>query len=167
MKKIAIVLALLALLVAGAALWGLSNATLEIKAEDVLVMPADSQRGEFDRLMDLLDHNALRGTAFEQQVTGNPEDYTILRYALRVKNNGLIPARMLEVTVLPVKGDVLSYSHQDAAGQDVNQAIDLGPGQEMRLYAYLLTRRDMHAVRELHITYYIWGHPYLVKVTYG
>ncbi len=45
MKKIAIVLALLALLVAGAALWGLSNATLEIKAEDVLVMPADSQRG--------------------------------------------------------------------------------------------------------------------------
>ncbi|MDD4079836.1 MAG: hypothetical protein PHP02_00300 [Eubacteriales bacterium] len=167
MKKIAITLAVIALLLSGAALWGVSQATLKVEIRDALTMPADTQPAEFERLMALLDHNALRGTVFDSNVTGNPADYTILRYTLRVRNNGLIPAKMLETLVVPVSGDVLCYSQQDAQGQDVNQPLILSPSQEMDLHCYLLTRRELHPVRELRLTYYVWGHPFLVKVTYG
>ncbi len=167
MKKIAVVLALIALITLGATLWGISNASLQVEAEDVLVVPADSQAAEFERLVGLMGHDAVRGTVFDKNITGNPADYTILRYTLRVRNNGFLPAKVLEAQVLPVAGDVLYYSQQDAQGQDVNEPLNLAPGQETRLHGYLLTKRGMHAVRELHVTYYIWGHPFLVKVTYG
>ncbi len=167
MKKFAMIVALIALLLCGATLFGISQATLQVDAQDALVMPADTQLGEFTRLMGLLDHNAVRGTVFDKAVTGDPNDYTILRYTLRVKNGGFLPAKMLEAMVVPAKGDVLCYSQQDAQGQDVNQPLNLAPGQETTLHCYLLTKRGMHAVRELHITYYIWGHPFLVKITYG
>lgn len=167
MKKFAVILALAALTLSGLTLYGISQATLQVETRDALVMPADTQPGEFSRLMNLLDHNAVRGTVFEKSVTGNPGDYTILRYTLKVKNRGFLPARMLEAMVVPVAGDVLCYSQQDAQGQDVNQALDLAPGQETSLHCYLLTRRDLHAVREIHVSYYIWGNPFLIKVTYG
>jgi len=167
MKKIALTLTTIALLLAGAALWGISQATLQVAVQDALIMPADSQLGEFERLVGLMDHQAVRGTVFEENITGNPGDYSILRYTFRVRNRGLIPAKMLEAMVIPATGDVLCYSQQDAQGQDVNQPLNLAPGQETELHCYLLTRREAHPVREIHITYYIWGHPFLVKVTYG
>ena len=167
MKKIAIFLAIIALAMSGLTLYGISQASLQVQAEDVLVVPADTQPAEFERLMALMDIDAVRGTVFDKKVTGNAADYSILRYTLKVKNGGLVGAKMLETMVLPVSGDVLCYSQQDAQGRDVNEAVHLAPGQETRLYCYLLTRRGMHAVRELHLSYYIWGHPFLVKVTYG
>lgn len=167
MKKIAIVLMIIALAALGVTLWGITNATLQVEAEEALAAPADSQRAEFERLMGLLSHDAVRGIVFDKQVTGNPADYTILRYTLRVKNNGFLPAKVLEAVVLPVSGDVLCYSQQDAQGIDVNEHLNLDAGRETRLHCYLLTKKDMHAVREIHVTYYIWGHPFLVKVTYG
>ena len=167
MKKVAITLAVIALLLAGATLWGVSQATLQVKPLDALSMNADTPLAEFERLMALLDHNAVRGTVFDPVVTGDPADYSILRYTLRVRNNGLLPAKMLEAMVVPVAGDVLCYSQQDAQGQDINQPLILGPRQEADLHCYLLTRRNLHPVRELRVTYYIWGHPFLVKVTYG
>ncbi len=165
MKKFAIALAVIALLLTGATLWGVSQATLQLEPLEALVMPADTQQGEFARLMGLLDHNAVRGTVFDKVVTGSPADYSILRYSLRVRNRGLLPARMLEAVVVPVTGDVLCYSQQDAQGQDVNQALDLAPGRETTLHCYLLTRRGLHSVRELQVSYYIWGNPFLLKIT--
>ncbi|HSK69567.1 MAG TPA: hypothetical protein VLA21_09935, partial [Candidatus Limnocylindria bacterium] len=83
----------------------------------------------------------------------------------------------LEAQVSPREGDVLCYSQQEAAGQDVNASITVAPGQETLLRCYLLTRKSLgpaggppraqHPVREVHVSYYVWGNPFFLRLTYG
>jgi len=49
----------------------------------------------------------------------------------------------------------------------VNSSIEAGAGQEITLTCYLLTRKDAHAVRDIQVSYYIWGNPFMLKVNYG
>ena len=167
MKTAAILLLILALLIGGAAIWGFSNTRLDMKVEDVQVLDASQQMAEFERLSSLLTHNAVRGLVYGGEFTGNAADYVILQYTIRVRNRGLVKAEMLEAQVVPVKGDVLCYSQQEAMGGDVNASIEAAPGQELLFRCYLLTRKNLHAVRELHVSYYIWGNPFIIKLMYG
>lgn len=167
MKKAALILAVLALLVGGATVWGFANARLEMRVEGVQVLPAAEYRSEFDRLAGLLKNNAARGVVYDSALTGNAEDYVILQYTLLVRNRGLVKAEMLEAQIVPVKGDILCYSQQEALGQDVNLSFEVAPGQETRYRCYLLTKKDLHAVRDLHVSYYVWGNPFIITVKYG
>lgn len=167
MKLAAIILLVLALLIGGAAIWGFSNTRLDMEVEGVRVLDAAQQQAEFDRLSSLLMNNAVRGIVYDTDFTGSSGDYVILQYTIRVRNRGLVKAEMLEAQVVPVKGDVLCYSQQEAMGQDVNTSIEAAPGQELLFRCYLLTRKDLHAVRELHVSYYIWGNPFIIKLMYG
>ena len=167
MKLAAIILLVLALLIGGASIWGFSNTRLDMEVEDVQVLDAAQQQAEFDRLSGLLMNNAVRGIVYNADFTGNSGDYVILQYTIRVRNRGLVKAEMLEAQVVPANGDVLCYSQQEAMGQDVNASIEVAPGQELLFRCYLLTRKDLHAVRELHVSYYIWGNPFIIKLTYG
>lgn len=167
MKTAAIILLVLALLIGGAAIWGFLNTRLDMEVEGVQVLDASQQQAEFDRLSGLLMHNAVRGLVYDTDFTGNSGDYVILQYTIRVRNRGLVKAEMLEAQIVPVKGDVLCYSQQEAMGKDVNDSIEAAPGQELLFRCYLLTRKDLHAVRELQVSYYIWGNPFIIKLTYG
>ena len=167
MKKFALVLLAIALLFGGVALWGFARAQLDIRVENVQVLPASEYRDEFDRLASLLRAGAARGVVYDPALTGNAEDYVILQYTIQVSNRGFIRAEMLEAQIAPVPGDVMCYSQQEALGQDVNLSFDVPAGQTVRYRCYLLTRKDLHGVRDIRMSYYVWGNPFFIKLTYG
>ena len=73
MKKFALVLLALALLTGGAALWGCARAQLDMRVENVQVLPAADYREEFDRLAGLLRSGAARGLVYDPALTANAE----------------------------------------------------------------------------------------------
>ncbi|NLW21211.1 MAG: hypothetical protein GXY84_07540 [Clostridiales bacterium] len=167
MKKAALIALLLALATGAVTLWGFAGARLEVSVNGARELPQSEYRARFERLRDQLAHEAVRGVVYGEALSGGAEDYKILEYTLTFRNRGLVRARMLEAVVRPQRGDILCYSQQEARGQDVNLSIDLPPGQQLTLTCYLLTRKDAHAVRDVQVSYYIWGNPFMLKVTYG
>ena len=167
MRKIAFVLALLALFLLGTTVWGFAAARLDLEVAGVRPLPEAEFRQRFARLKEQMQTGAVRGTVYEEAPLGEADDYVILEYTIKVGNRGFVPAQMLEAVVVPVRGDVLCFSQQEAQGQDVNQGIAANKGSQLMLRTYLLTRKSLHAVREIQVSYYIWGNPFILKVRYG
>ncbi len=65
---------------------------------------------------------------------------------------------MVEMQVAPIENDVLFYG-------DTSETI-IPPGEEKDVWVVLLTEGTPHSVRDLYVTYYLWGHPQEVKFTY-
>lgn len=167
MKKFAIFLFILALAVAGVTLWGVLGADLGLSVEGVRALPQEEFELRFKRLSEQLDNGGVRGVVYEDQLDGDMDDYVILEYTILVKNAGLIQTQMLEALVVPLKGDVLCFSQQEFDAMDINYSINADARRQMRLRCYLLTRKDLHAVRDIQVSYYVWGQPFIRKVTYG
>ena len=167
MKKIALFLLIIAILMGAVTIWGFYGMHLDVQAENVQILAYEQFPQEFHRIANLLSHSAVRGVVYDSQLDGSIHDYVILEYTIIFKNNGLLPAQMLEAQIVPIKGDVLCYSQQEARGQDVNLSLDVRPGQEVRLRCYLLTKKELHAVRDIQTSYYVWGTPFLITVKYG
>lgn len=167
MRKLAVFCVLLMVLVVGVTLWGYAHARLSLTAQAVRALPREEHSVRFTGLRRQLDSGAVRGTVYDRKLQGGEDDYVILEYTISVANRGLVKARMLEAVVVPLAGDVLCFSQQEYDRQDVNSSIDVQPGRQVMLRCYLLTRKDAHAVREIQVSYYIWGNPFIVKVRYG
>ena len=56
-------------------------------------------------------------------------------------------------------GDILQLSDPDAH--------DLPARSGGAFTAAILTSREMHSIRELTLTYYLWGLPFSARVTYN
>lgn len=164
MRRFALVLLTLALVVGGLTVHGIASARLEVTIIKVDVLQASQYLEAFDNLAQLHAAGAVRGLVYDEAPLGPAEDYVILRYTLQWENKGFIPARMLEAVVLPLEGDVLCYAQQEAQGLDVNQPIDLAGRSQLNLSCFLLTRNDLPAVRDLQVSYYIWGNPFVFVV---
>ena len=158
MKTVAIVL-LVAVLAAGGIIgYGLFNTSLGIIGKNVQVHPASDLPGEFQALKNAVEQKSLLGTLLSKAPLGSAQEYTYYVYSLTLKNNGLVPAEMVEMQIAPLPQDVLFYGK--------NEEVIIQPGQTCDLQCVLLTRGDTHPVRDLHVTYYLWGHPHEVKYTY-
>lgn len=158
MKTFAILMMVLVLAAAGVVGYGLFHTTLQVIGKDVQVFSAQSQPQQFEQLKVAVERNALIGTRLKNEMLTGPENYTYQVYTLRVKNPGLVDAEMVEIQIAPLGKDVLYYGEE---GEVVIPA-----GQTRDLWCVLLTEGETHAVRNLYITYYLWGHPYEVKFTY-
>lgn len=167
MKKLAAISLILALVTGAFTLWGFAGARLELRADRVRELDAQEYQARFERLKEQLNNRSVRGVVYGEALDGSASDYKILEYTITVRNRGLVRARMIEAVVLPLRGDILCYSQQEARNLDVNSSIEAGAGQEITLTCYLLTRKDAHAVRDIQVSYYIWGNPFMLKVNYG
>lgn len=167
MKKLALALLILAVLAAGFTLWGYAGARLSIQALSARELPPEEYGPRFIRLREQLSQQSVRGLVYGEALSGGAEDYKILEYTLRADNRGLVDARMLEALVVPLKGDILCYSQQEAMGQDVNNPLTVKAGDSFTFKVYLLTGKDAHAVRDIQVSYYIWGNPFILTARYG
>ena len=84
-------------------------------------------------------------------------DYVFYTYTFRLENNTTLPAEMIEVQITPMSGDILQI------GSD--QVLTLPAHTIGDVTATILTSKDMHAIREANITYYIWGIPFTIRTT--
>lgn len=126
------------------------------KAEGALA----TQRQElYDEVATQIRQDAFIGTRFSSTPLGAADQYAFITYTLRLSNQCLVPIDMIEVQVVPNASDVLqigdlSVRHLEAKSQgDVTATI--------------LTAKDSHTIRELIVTYYVWGISFSIRETYG
>ena len=134
------------------------NANVFVEAVGVIATDAVSQYELYEDLRDQLRLGAVAGTPYiaATEISG-PENYQFLTYTIRLRNNTSVPADMVELQVTPMAGDVL----QIGSFEDVK----LPAGRSVDATATILTDVNMHSIREVTITYYIWGVPFTMKTT--
>ncbi len=134
------------------------TANIVVEAVGVIATDAASQPELFRDLQEQVRLGAVVGTPYvgAQELSG-PENYQFFTYTVRMRNNCAVPADMVELQVTPMSGDVL----QIGSFADVK----LPAGQTVDVSATILTAVNMHAIREVNITYYIWGVPFTMKTT--
>ena len=151
MKRFAIVsvvLLLIALLGVGA-MYMTSNVT--VIAQGVTALEAYRNYDLFTDLSAQVRAGAVVGTSFvAPQELSSAEDYVFYTYTFRL-------AEMIEVQITPMSGDILQI------GSD--QVLTLPAHTIGDVTATILTSKDMHAIREANITYYIWGIPFTIRTT--
>ena len=134
------------------------NANVFVEAVGVIATDAVSQYELYEDLRVQLRLGAVAGTPYiaATELSG-PENYQFLTYTIRLRNNTSVPADMVELQVTPMAGDVL----QIGSFEDVK----LPAGRSVDATATILTDVNMHPIREVTITYYIWGVPFTMKTT--
>ena len=134
------------------------TANIFAEAVGVIAVEASSQPELFEELRQQVRLGAVIGTPYvaAQELSG-AENYQFYTYTVRLRNDCSVPADMIELQVTPMAGDIL----QIGATADVK----LPAGQTADVTATILTDVNMHAIREVTVTYYIWGVPFTMKTT--
>ena len=158
MKVFAIisVLVLLLTLVGVGSLYMTAN--IYVDACGVVTVEASAQQEQFDALATQLRTGAVIGTPFTSATElSDSKNYQFCAYTIRLKNDCRIPAEMVEVQISPMAGDVMQIGTTHLA--------DVPAGGTADVTAAILTDASMHTIREVTITYYMWGVPFSLKTT--
>ena len=151
------VLVLIASLVGVGYLYLTANVT--VQAVGVTAVEASTQPALFEELARQVENRQVLGTAFSSVPLGSVENYQFYTYTVRLRNNSFVTADMVEVQVTPMEGDVLQIGDDTARALSARSTGDIT--------ATILTDVNMHSVRELIVTYYMWGVPFSLKTAYG
>ena len=151
------VLVLIASLVGVGYLYLTANVT--VQAVGVTAVEASTQPALFEELARQVENRQVLGTAFSSVPLGSVENYQFYTYTVRLRNNSFVTADMVEVQVTPMEGDVLQIGNDTARALPARSTGDIT--------ATILTDVNMHSVRELIVTYYMWGVPFSLKTAYG
>lgn len=161
MKSAAIVsVVLLILSIIGVGYLYLTTSITIVDTPQVIAVEAYTQPELFQQLQAQVESGSVLGSTYtsSRQLEG-AENYQFLTYTVRLRNNCYVNADMVEVQVTPMDGDVLQL------GDFVPKTL---PAQATGdIQATILTRLGMHPVRELNVTYYIWGLPFHLRTVYG
>ena len=134
------------------------TANIVVEAVGVIATDAPSQEALFNELKEQVRLGAVVGTPYVgAQELSEAENYQFYTYTVRLRNNCTVAADMVELQITPMSGDIL----QIGSFTDVK----LPAGQTVDVNATILTDVNMHAIREVTITYYIWGVPFTMKTT--
>ncbi len=134
------------------------SANIFVEAVGVVAADAPSQITLFEELREQLRLGAVVGTPYVQaQELSDAENYQFYTYTVRLRNDCSVPADMIELQVTPMAGDILQIGSFSDVKLPAKQTVDVN--------ATILTARDMHPIREVTITYYIWGVPFTMKTT--
>ena len=136
------------------------TASVVVTAVGMTATEASVQQATFDKLKTDVAQSSLVGTLFQSGVElGEAEAYQFYTYTVRLRNGCMLSCDMVELQVTPREGDVLQMGNEQARALSANATGDIS--------ATVLTTVESTPVRELIITYYVWGIPFTVKTTYG
>lgn len=158
MKTFAIVMAVLVLALSCTLGYALFNTALVVEGKGMQVIPAAQRHEDFAALQKGIENETVTGALFQNEVPMDAQDYSFYVYTLRLKNNCLVPAEMVEMQLSGTESDILCY--------DEDARVTIAPGESRDVWCVLLTRGAPSPVREITITYYLWGNAQTVKYTY-
>ncbi len=123
-------------------------------------IPVGDHPQEFETLKASIADDTFIGTLFQQPMEWKePSEYVYLEYTVRIRNNCLVPIDMIEVQIIPQADDILQVA-------DLNvYSLDIGSEGDMKVK--ILAPADTHPVREMIVTYYVWGVSFHLKTTFG
>ena len=120
---------------------------------------AVSQNQLFEQIKGYRSLDAFQGTLFSEEPIGDAADYAFITYTLQLSNQCLVPVDMIEVQIIPEPGDVLQIGDYEVHS--------LQPKTRGSVTATILTAKGSHSVRDVLITYYVWGVSFTIKTTCG
>ena len=135
-----------------------ASAHVIVEALGAQAYEAQSQQATFDDLKRRLDNETVLGTVFKKEALGESSEYAFITYTVRLRNESMVSADMVEVQVVPTEADILQMGGSGVKSLTPKSRGDIG--------ATILTRRNTDSMREIIVTYYIWGQPFTVKETY-
>lgn len=136
--------------------------TAEVQVMDISAkgIPAANDPAAFEALKESVNQDTFYGTLYQKpREWQDASEYVYLTYTLRLRNNCLVPIDMIEVQVVPQADDILQLPDLKIKSLDLKSEGDLS--------VQILVPKDTHPVRELIVTYYLWGVSGNVKVIYG
>lgn len=136
------------------------TAEVQVVSIDAQGIPVGNDPAAFELLKKAIDEKTFVGTLYQKPLEWqDASDYVYLEYTLRIRNNCLVPIDMIEVQVIPHSDDIL-------------QTVDLGVRSldlksEGDLKVRVLAPKDTHPIREMIVTYYVWGVSFSLRTTFG
>lgn len=159
MRPIAIVLLVVCLGLIGLTGYLYFTANVIITDIECIATDAADQKETFDWLKTQTEEGTFVGTPFHTEEMGEAGEYQFLTYTARISNGSFLKAEVAEMQVTPMSGDVLQMAAEGL------KSIPARRGGSVS--ATILTRKGGHNVRELVLTYYLWGLPFSERVTYS
>ncbi|MBN1777221.1 MAG: hypothetical protein JW811_03785 [Clostridiales bacterium] len=126
---------------------------------DITGRTASTQPDLFQQMKEYIALDAFPGTMFTQDEIGDAAGYAFITYTLELSNQCLVPVEMIEIQVIPQDGDVLQIGDYEVH--------TLEPKTSGSVSVTILTAVNNHSVRELLITYYVWGVSFSITATCG
>ena len=129
-----------------------------VEALGAQAFEAQSQQSTFDDLKRRLDSGTVLGSVFKNTSLGESSEYAFITYTVRLRNESLLSADMVEVQIVPTEADILQMGG--------NGIKSLSPKSRGDIAATILSQRNSDSMREIVVTYYIWGQSFSIKETY-
>ncbi|MBE0600223.1 MAG: hypothetical protein IH607_00430 [Firmicutes bacterium] len=120
---------------------------------------AITQADLFAQVQQYMNLGAFPGVIFSDVGIGDAADYAFITYTLELSNQCLVPVDMIEIQIIPEDGDMLQLGDFEVHS--------LEPKSSGSVSATILTQKDSHSVREVVITYYVWGVSFSIRTTCG
>ena len=136
--------------------------TAEVLIVDVTAhgIPAQNDSEAFENLKRSVEEETFYGTLYQKPLEWqDASEYVYLTYELTIRNNCLVPIDMLEVQVVPQTTDILQLPDLKVKSLDLKS--------EGTMTVQILAPKDTHPVRELIVTYYLWGVSGSIRTIYG
>ena len=158
MKWIAILMAVVMVASAAGAGYLYLNSTIRVDKLGVVATEAALQQASFDELKRQAEGGRVIGTLYSHEPIGEAADYQFLTYTVRLDNRTALTADMVEVAVTAQPQDVLQIGDEKPKALQGHSQGDIS--------ATILTTKGSNTIRELTVTYYIWGIPFSIKTAY-
>lgn len=164
MKYFAILSALILLLTLVGVGYLYMTTGIFVEASGVVTVQASTEPALFASLRDQVRLGAVVGTTFTGQTElRDAQDYQFCIYTVRLRNNCRVQAESVEVQVSPMTGDVLQFTGNDYVSVPTLVSVPVGGTNEAS--AVVLTTAGNHSIREVTVTFYMWGIPFTLKTT--
>ena len=151
-----VILVVIALLLVG---YFFATASVSIAAYGANGRQCAEEPETFAKIKDAVEDGTFTGTRFSYDALGNAEDYALITYTVRLSNQCLVPIDMIEIQVVPNPTDILQLSDPEIRY--------LNPKSLGDFTATILVPRESHSVRQLIVTYYVWGISFNIQATYN
>ena len=153
-------IASVSLLLVMAVMVGYLFLTAEVQVVAVSAQGVPLNETELERIKNAVEEDTFTGTLYQKPLEwGTASDYVFLDYTIRIRNNCLVPIDMIEVQVVPQSSDILQTADLEVHSLDLKSEGDL----KVRI----LAPKDTHSIREIIVTYYVWGVSFSLKTTHG
>ncbi len=136
------------------------TAHVTIVRVDTSVSSAQTDTAAFEALKTSVEEDAFQGTLYQKPTEWKQAgDYEYRDYTVRMRNDCLVPIDMIEVQVVPQSTDILQLGDRSVHSLDAKTEGDIA--------ARVLVPKDAPAIREIIVTYYVWGVSFHLKATGG
>ena len=134
--------------------------TAEVQVTDIRAQGTGITDEELAAIRTSIEENTFVGTLYQKPLEWkDASEYIYLDYSVKLLNNCLVPIDMIEAQIVPQSNDILQAGDLNVHSLDMKTEGDL----KVRI----LTTKDTHPIREIIVTYYVWGVSFSLKTVYG